>query len=108
MPYDANLPADHAPIVAVELRNQFNGLNDLSTQQQNQIADLYNQVGGCESTIANLPSVDAVNAAITAQSAANVNSVAVLSLTVSNPPTQAQMQAVVNKLNELITAMHRA
>ena len=27
MPYDPTLPADHTPIVAAELRAQFNGLN---------------------------------------------------------------------------------
>jgi hypothetical protein len=34
-------------------------------------------------------------------------SVTTLSQTISNPPTQAQVQAIQNKLNELITAITR-
>ena len=56
----------------------------------------------------------ALNAAITAAlgaaaaaSSANSNGVATLGLTVSDPPTQAEMQALANKLDELITALRR-
>ena len=38
---------------------------------------------------------------------ANSNSVATLNLVVSDPPTQTEMQQVVNKLDELITALRR-
>jgi len=38
---------------------------------------------------------------------ANSNSVAALGLTVSDPPTQGEMQAIANKLDELITALRR-
>jgi hypothetical protein len=37
----------------------------------------------------------------------NSNGVALLGLAVSDPPTQAQMQALANKLDELITALRR-
>ena len=37
MAYDPNLPADHAPIVAAELRNQFNALQEQITALQNQL-----------------------------------------------------------------------
>jgi hypothetical protein len=37
---------------------------------------------------------------------AQCGGVTTLTLTISNPPTQAQLQAVVAKLNELITALH--
>ena len=37
MSYDPNLPADHAPVVSAELRNQFNGLKDLIAAKQQQI-----------------------------------------------------------------------
>ena len=37
----------------------------------------------------------------------NSNSVATLGLAVSDPPTQAQMQAVASKLDELILALRR-
>ena len=38
MSYDPNLPADHAPVVSAELRNQFNGLKDLLDAQQQQLS----------------------------------------------------------------------
>ena len=37
----------------------------------------------------------------------NCNGVELLSLIVSDPPTQSEMQAIANKLDELITAMRR-
>ncbi len=40
-------------------------------------------------------------------SSASTNGVAPLNLVVSSPPTQAQMQALANKLDELILAGHR-
>ena len=48
-----------------------------------------------------------VNSAIVIGAAGNVSSVPDLSLTISNPPTQAQVQAIVDKLNELMTALKR-
>jgi hypothetical protein len=38
---------------------------------------------------------------------ANSNGVAQLGLTVSDPPTQSELQAVANKLDELIAALRR-
>ena len=40
MPYDPTLPVDHSPIVAAELRNQFNALKLLIDAQQIQITAL--------------------------------------------------------------------
>ena len=42
-----------------------------------------------------------------ANSSANTNAVTPLGILVSDPPTQAELQAVVNKLDELITALRR-
>ena len=39
--------------------------------------------------------------------ARNPNSVAPIPFTVSNPPTQAELQAVVDKVNELIASLQR-
>ena len=50
--------------------------------------------------------IDAISAAIPG-TPSNVNTIAPLSLTVSNPPTQTEMQAVVDKLNDLIAALKR-
>ncbi len=68
---DPNLPADHAPIVSSELREQF---------------------------LAIKTSLDDIRARLIA--------VTPLGLTVSNPPTQAQVQALANKLDQLITALN--
>ena len=85
MPFDPSLPAANAPIVSNELRNQFNGLNDLIAQRT---------------------TLDEVNDAIATGSAAPIT-VAPLNLAVANPPTQAQVQAIVTKLNALIAALTR-
>jgi hypothetical protein len=42
-----------------------------------------------------------------ANSSANSNAVDFLSLSPSDPPTQGEMQAVIDKVNELITALRR-
>uniref|UniRef100_UPI00378412C6 hypothetical protein n=1 Tax=Prosthecobacter sp. TaxID=1965333 RepID=UPI00378412C6 len=50
------------------------------------------------------------NAALSAASAgtsSNSNGVALLGLAVSDPPTQAEVQQIVNKLDELINALRR-
>ena len=86
MPYDPTKPANGSPIVSAELRNQFNALND-DIQQRALSIDVQ----------------DAINA----QSSGPVNDVNALALTVSNPPTQAQVQAIANKLDELLTALKR-
>ena len=76
MPFDPTLPVDSSLVSAVELRNQLNALKDLCDALT---AELINKV--------------------------NVPSVTTLSQTISNPPTQAQVQAMQNKLNELILAL---
>jgi hypothetical protein len=48
----------------------------------------------------------ALNAAI-AGTSNNTNGVTLLNLTVSDPPTQAEMQAIANKIDEMITAQRR-
>jgi hypothetical protein len=40
-------------------------------------------------------------------SSANTNAVPLLNITVSDPPTQVEMQAIANKLDELILALRR-
>jgi hypothetical protein len=86
MPYDSSLPADHAPIVAAELRNQFNGLNDAITSS---------------------PGFGDLDNAVTTQTPKNVDAVGVPGISFSNPPTQAEVQALQDKLSELIMALHR-
>ena len=78
--FDPELPRNNSLLSSTELRNQFIGLNETLGQA---IADAAN---GC---------------------AVNPWEVTPLGLTVSNPPTQAQVQAVANKLDELIGALKR-
>jgi hypothetical protein len=51
--------------------------------------------------------LDAAIGAVTANSSANTNGVAVLGINVSDPPMQAEVQAIANKVDELINAMRR-
>ena len=44
MPFAPTLPVDHSPIVAAELRNQFNGLKAIIDAQAAVIADLSTQL----------------------------------------------------------------
>jgi TolA-binding protein len=60
MAYDPNLPANHAPVVSQELRDQFAGLKALIDAQQAQIDGQQSQIGDMNSSIADLQ--DAVNA----------------------------------------------
>ena len=85
MPFDPTKPVEDSPLDAAEMRAQFNGLDA--------------KIGECATQVS-------LNDAIINGSAANCDGVAELSLTVSNPPTQAQVQAILAKLNELIGGLH--
>ena len=86
MPFDPTLPVNNSLISSSELRNQFTGLKAIVDNNANTATfDLNNAIAGT-----------AVNPAVN-----------VLSQSISNPPTQAQVQAIQNKLNELINAITR-
>ena len=87
MPYDATKPANGAPILSAELRDQFAGLKELIDDKV-PLPDLDNyMLGFCAGRVPpDFPS---------------------LNLTVSNPPTQLQMQTIANKLDELILLLRR-
>ena len=97
MAFNPNLPANHADVVAAELRDQFNALKAL-------IDALTARVQALESGKA---SMDDVNAAIVANSSANSNSVDPLDLNPSDPPTQSDVYAAIYRLNVLIGTLHR-
>jgi hypothetical protein len=82
MPFDPTLPVNNSLISSSELRNQLNGLKSLVDNVE---LELTNAIAGT-----------AVNPAVN-----------VLGQSISNPPTQAQVQAIQNKLNELINAITR-
>jgi hypothetical protein len=81
MPFDPTLPINNSLISSPELRNQLNGLKSLIDNVE---VELNNAIAGT-----------AVNPAVN------------LLATISNPPTQAQVQAIQNKMNELINAITR-
>jgi hypothetical protein len=60
MAYDPNLPANHAPVVSAELRDQFAGLKALIDAQQAEIDGQQSQLHDQQLAIAELQ--DAVNA----------------------------------------------
>ena len=86
MPYDPTKPANGSPIVSAELRNQFNSLND-DIQQRALSIDVQ----------------DSINA----QSAGSVVSLPPPDFIISNPPTQAEVQAIADYLNQLYVALSR-
>ena len=86
MPYDPTLPVNNSPIVAAELRNQFAGLMN-EIQQRAIYQDVYD--------------------AITAQAAGPLTSLSPPNFTVSNPPTQAQVQAIADFVNDMYVALTR-
>jgi len=82
MPFDPTLPVNNSLISSSELRNQLNGLK---SSIDNVEVELNNAIAGT-----------ALNPAVN-----------LLGQSISNPPTQAQVQAIQNKLNELINAITR-
>ena len=86
MAYDSTKPVNGAPIVAAELRSQFAGLND-DIQQRALSIDVQ----------------DAINA----QASGPVNSIPPPNFVISNPPTQAEVQAMADYLNQLYVALSR-
>ncbi|PYJ06673.1 MAG: hypothetical protein DME25_06120 [Verrucomicrobia bacterium] len=86
MLFDPILPANNSPISSEELRNQFNGLQAEIEDRPN-FANLYTTIQD--------------------QTANNIGELDTLPLVISDPPTQAQVQEIVYKLNELTAALKR-
>ena len=93
MPYDPTKPANNSPIVSAELRNQFAGLKTLTDNLQAQVNDL--------------PPLDTVVDLINANSAGPLGALSPPNFTISNPPTQAQVQAMADFMSELYVALSR-
>ena len=93
MAFDPTKPATGSPLVSAEMRNQLTALKALMDDLQSQLDALPT-------------SPDLLNA-ISDNSAANVNALTPLNLTVSDPPTATETQAIVDKLNEVLTALWR-
>ncbi len=85
MPFDPAKPVNNSPVTATELRGQFNALNtDIGLRAL--LTDVANAISA---------------------SSNNSNGVANLGLGASDPPAQGEVQAIADKLDELINALRR-
>lgn len=87
MPLDPTKPTPNSPRSSAEMRAELTGLNDLITA-------------------ASVNASAALSAAF-ATTAQNPSAVADLSISLSNPPQQAEVQSIINKINELLAALRR-
>ena len=93
MPFDPTLPVNNSQVSSSELRGQFTSLNDAITNLNDEVS--------------NLPTGSDVNTAIVSGSAGPVGAVSPLGLTVSDPPTQAEVQAIADKIDEMLQLLQR-
>ena len=85
MPFDPAFPPADAELISAEFREQFNGL------QTNIQAKAYEE--DCVGRLA--------------MTAVNPTAVEGMGMVVSDPPTQAEVQAISNKLDELLAVLKR-
>ena len=116
MPFDPSLPQEATLADAAQMRAQFNGLKDLidaipagppgpegpSGPGGSNGNDGAQGPPGAPGEVTAVALEGAING-----TSGNSNAVSTLGITVSDPPTQAELQAVVGKLDELITALRR-
>ena len=114
MPYNPNLPQGGTPLDAVEMRAQFNGLKELIDTPSPEVAALTARVATLETQLAALQAQYAQDMSRLSNSLdyctrnlPNYRSqqVGTLTITLRDPPTQADEQAIVDKLNQYITAL---
>jgi hypothetical protein len=98
MAYDPNLPANHAPVVSAELRDQLNALKALIDAQGAQIADLQSALNGKTSP-------DDVTQLIQTLAAHNCANMPYQGITLSNPPTRDELQSIADTLDVLFTTL---
>ena len=96
MPFDPTKPADHAPLSSAEMRGQLTSLNT-EIQQRATYMELSNALAGVATNLTNA----------IAGTSANSNAVATLGIGADSTYNQSQIQDVINKLDELITALRR-
>jgi hypothetical protein len=98
MPFDPTLPAANSPNSSAQMRGQLTALADL-------IAAVPAGPPGADGPPGEVSAADLL--ADHANHARNPTGVSALGLTVSDPPTQAEMQALAGKVDELLTALRR-
>ena len=90
MPFDPTKPVAGTPVDAMEMRGQLNGLKDLID-----LCVTHDQM------------LISINQSLNDNSSANSNDVDSLNLTVSDPPSQGDVQRIADKLDELIQQLRR-
>ena len=104
MAFDPAKPAFGSPDSSAEMREQLNALKELIDAQAAQIAGLQIQITDQTAQIASL---QANLSAAFAGSANNILNVLTLALVVSDPPSQPQVQAIADKVDQLINTLRR-
>ena len=107
MAFDPTLPLTGVNVQSAVLREQLNALNDKidAVPAGPPGADGSDGAPGADGAPGEISAADLLAERI--NHAANPTGVTVLGLSVSDPMTQAEGQAIVSKLDELITALRR-
>lgn len=116
MAFNSTLPVNASPVSSSELRNQFNGLKDLIDALTTQISGLQAQCNSLQGELDALsdtvtegfpdrPTFAETLGMVQANAASDISSISTLSQTFSNPPTPAELNPVVAKLNAVITGL---
>ena len=104
MAYDPNLPANHAPIVSQELRDQFNGLKALIDAQQATIDAQQTQITAQQATIdGQQTQINDVRAQ--ANGAALMPDLTILDTEFHDPPTEADLEVFRNYINDMASQL---
>ena len=99
MPFDPTLPANNSPVSSSELRGQLTALNDAIADAVSLAAEnLSNALVDVNTTIDNQ---------VATQTAGSVTGFSVPNLTISDPPTQSEVQQIADILHDLIIALQR-
>jgi|JI6StandDraft_1071083.scaffolds.fasta_scaffold01395_3 hypothetical protein len=115
MPYDPSFPADGVLIESLPFRDQFHGLKDLIDAVPAGPPGPEGAQGppgpaGPPGEVTTVDLNNAISAALTAaaaDSSANSNAVSLLGETADSSYNQPQIQNLINKVDELLTAMRR-
>ncbi len=93
MAFDPTKPQENTPLDAAQMRDQLNGLKDLFDAQSAQLTALQDQVTALQTQLAG--------------KASGVTGVAALSLPFHDPVQATDMTPVLDKFNELLTALQQ-
>ena len=112
--FDSTKPINATNLKAFELRDQFNALKEiidaLTTrveQVENNQSTMQTVVSDLQADVAGRTTQNQVETLISENSAAKVDSVDGVGLSIDDPPSQNQVQQIADKVDELINGLHR-